>query len=381
MPRRPRHPGGERGAADAVADGVHLVRAAEFACDLHDGADAFGEVVVEAHVAHRGIRVLPARDVDVQALVEQVAHHALLRVEVEDVELVDPRRDDDHRLGMHLRLRGRVVDDLEQAVAEDHRAGRGGEVAADLEAIRVGHAHVAGLQVGEHVAPALHQALAAAVDELPQRERVGQQVVGGRHRVEPLAPPEGGAPALLARQPRSVVEHVLHVVGEGEVPLLDQVPGGGLGPHRIGEARVVGIGLDRVGAGQADGTPPGVPLQFPQRAAEAGDAFAELLRVHQPGHLGVQDGRGDAVGVGVCGEPVADRGDAAVEGAPVRHAVVAARALGGAAVCGEGRGRSGVGPFPASLRSVHDESPPYVPSAPGLRPEPEVLMASMLLRR
>jgi hypothetical protein len=50
-------------------------------------------------------------------------HQALLRVEVEDVELVDPRRDDDDGHGMHLLRRRRVVDDFQQAVAEHHRAG------------------------------------------------------------------------------------------------------------------------------------------------------------------------------------------------------------------------------------------------------------------
>ena len=60
---------------------------------------------------------------------------------------------------MHLRLRGRVVDDLEQAVAEDHRARRGAEVVADVEAVGIRHAHVARLQVGEHVLPALPQAV------------------------------------------------------------------------------------------------------------------------------------------------------------------------------------------------------------------------------
>ena len=392
--RRPGHPGGERGAADAVADRVHPLGSADLACHPHDLRDALRQVVVEADLAHRRVGVLPARDVDVQALVEQEAHHALPRVEVEDVELVDPGRDDHHRLGMHLRPGGCVVDDLEQAVAEDHRARRGGEVLADAEAVGVGHAHVARLQVGEHVLPALPQAVAAGVDELAQRDRVGPQVVGRRHRVEPLPPPERRAPALLAGQPRRLVEHVLDVVGEGEVPLLHQVPGGRIGPHRVGEAGIVGVRLDRVHAGKAERAPPGVPLQLPQVGAEAGEALAEFLRVHEPGHLCVQDGRGDAEGVGAGGEAVADRGDVAVNRASIGNAVLAVQAAiaairafrpargairVGLLVGGGGRCR----PFAAPSRSWHEDCLRAHPVRMGSLPYPDdcALVVEQSVRR
>jgi len=83
-------------------------------------------------------------------LVEPVTHHALLGVEVDYVELVDPRRDDDPRFGVNLVLCGRVMDHFDQAIPEDYSAGRRGQILADLEMVGVSHSNRAGSKVLKH---------------------------------------------------------------------------------------------------------------------------------------------------------------------------------------------------------------------------------------
>ena len=81
---------------------------------------------LDGDVIHRGVRVLPGHHEHGEALLGQVLHHAVLRLEVEDVELVDPGRHDQERPLEHgVRGRG-VLDQLHQVVAEDDLARRHG---------------------------------------------------------------------------------------------------------------------------------------------------------------------------------------------------------------------------------------------------------------
>ena len=72
------------------------------------------------------------------ALVDRPADEGFLRVEVEDVELVDPGRADQQRPLQHRLGRRLVLDDLGDVAARDHLARRHGDVLADLEARIVG---------------------------------------------------------------------------------------------------------------------------------------------------------------------------------------------------------------------------------------------------
>ena len=74
--------------------------------DVDRLAHALQQVVVEGGVGHARGRVFPADDEHGEALVQQVAHQALLLVEIEDVELVDPGRDDDQRHRVHSAVVG-----------------------------------------------------------------------------------------------------------------------------------------------------------------------------------------------------------------------------------------------------------------------------------
>ncbi len=290
----PRHVHREQRAADAVADGVHLVRAAQFARRAHRRVHALGDVVVEAGVAHVRAGILPAGDVDVEALREQVAHQALFRLEVEHVELVDPRRHDHDRRRPYPGGGRGVVDQLQQAVAQDHRAGRGRERGADMEIARLGHAHGARVHVVREDLEAAPQAVAARLHRLALRHRVGGEEIRRRHRVQPVAPPERGAAAFLGREPGRLEERVLHVPRVEQVPLLQQAPAGLARPDRVAEAQVVGLRQHHVGAVAARQLFQGMQLQRREVAGVAQRQFGQLLRVHQPGGVGVRDGRNDA---------------------------------------------------------------------------------------
>jgi hypothetical protein len=84
----------------------------------------------------------------------RIADHALLRVEIEDVELVDPGGDDDDGRLMHLLAGRRVMEDFEQPVAEHHLARRRRQVFANLEVAGIRHPDVPGLDIRQEVAEA-----------------------------------------------------------------------------------------------------------------------------------------------------------------------------------------------------------------------------------
>ena len=128
---------GERGceqrAADAVADDVALLDARLAAHRVGRRQDALLHVVLEGLVREVLVGVDPGDHEDGEALADQELDEALGRRQIEDVVLVDPGRHDQERPLAHLVGRGRVLDELQEVVLIDDLAGRGGEVAPDLE--------------------------------------------------------------------------------------------------------------------------------------------------------------------------------------------------------------------------------------------------------
>ena len=80
---------------------------------------------------------------------------------------------------MHLGGGRRVLDQLDQFVAEDHLAGRHGDGLADLEVLGAGRAHALhrALDVLEHVLQAAHQILPLLGLRQGQQLRIRRQVV------------------------------------------------------------------------------------------------------------------------------------------------------------------------------------------------------------
>jgi hypothetical protein len=210
-----------------MADGAQRIEHAEL------------QVVVHRQIVIGRVRVAPRQHVHRVPLCHQVAHQRVVRRQVEDVELHDPRRHDEHRLGVHgLRLR-RIADQLDQPVMEHHLARRRRQVAADGKARGLGLLRRVGLAGG--IAPAVNRALhlvcAGAVDQVLQHHRVGRQRVGRRQQTQPL-------PRKELRLLRVVRGHARHVCGLAPERLLvaetvAQRVERPLRPRRMAKARVV----------------------------------------------------------------------------------------------------------------------------------------------
>ena len=109
-----------------------------------------------------------------------IANQGIFRLQVEDVELVDARRDHQERLFIDLFGQRLVFEQLKVLVLEHHGAFGGGDVFTDLEDAFVGHRHMALLHVMKHVCQALGNALAPGFDGFFLRLGIERQKVAGR---------------------------------------------------------------------------------------------------------------------------------------------------------------------------------------------------------
>ena len=73
------------------------------------------------------------------ALADRVANERIFGLQIEDIKLVDARRDQQERLFINLGGQGLVFDELEKLVLENHSAFGGRHVLANLEQALVGH--------------------------------------------------------------------------------------------------------------------------------------------------------------------------------------------------------------------------------------------------
>ncbi|GBD41930.1 hypothetical protein HRbin39_01317 [bacterium HR39] len=237
--------GGER-AADAVADDVGVLFARLFADDVQRRQRALAHVVLEGDLAQRLVGIVPGDQEDGQPLFRRPAHEAVLRAHVKDVVLVDPGRHDQQRAPV-LRLGpGRVLDQLHQAVAEDHLARRGGEIAAELEQLVAGGADLqptaAALEVLEEIQEPPAQARPLRLPCAPQHHGIGGREVGRADGVqmEPEIEVELVAAVGIEAVHRAV--ELAEAPHRGGVGLADGVEGGILLPGRIGETPVALFG-------------------------------------------------------------------------------------------------------------------------------------------
>ena len=85
------------------------------------------------------------------ALIDRELDEGILRAKIEDVVLVDARRNDQQRPLVDLRRRWVVLDELDQLVAKHDLARRHAQVAADFERRFVGHRDAAAASVGDQI--------------------------------------------------------------------------------------------------------------------------------------------------------------------------------------------------------------------------------------
>ena len=173
-------------AAQAIAERLNLALGNNGADGVDGRHDAGFQVVVHAQVAVAGIGVFPRHDEHRVALAHEVGHQRIVRRQIKDVELHDPRRHDQNRLGKHgFGLRA-VLDQLDQGVAKHHLAGRDGDFLAWPKILGAGIRRVAGLaqRLAAQVLRALQQVGTAGFQGFGQHLRVGGQKVGRREHVQ-----------------------------------------------------------------------------------------------------------------------------------------------------------------------------------------------------
>ena len=146
---------------------------------------------------------------------------------------------------MHLRRGRRVLDQLDQAVAQHHPAGRRRHVAADHEILRARRRRPGerALQVVREDGLAARQVRSRLLDRALERHGIGRQLVARGEQVQPL--PRGEADDVLV-----VPLHSGHVAG-GRFPpalveqerLVPQVERPAA-PFQVGETAILRRGLD-----------------------------------------------------------------------------------------------------------------------------------------
>ena len=219
--------GAQQRAPQAVADEID---GALPGCLLHRverRQRTFEHVVVEALLREARVGVDPRQHEHAVALLHGPADEGVLLPQVEDVVLVDPRRDDDQRALVDFRGHRLILDQLHQVVLEHHLARRGRHVLAELERVLVGHRDAqlpaALLDVGEKIVQAAHQVLPAAGERFAQHLRVGQQEVRGGERIDVLPGKESDLSFRLGGQPPDLRDRPLDMARGDQVGLLDVV--------------------------------------------------------------------------------------------------------------------------------------------------------------
>ena len=163
-------------------------------------------VVVPGRLLEGAAGVAPGHHEDLQTLVQREADERVLRPQIEDVVLVDERRDDQQGPRVHVSSARRVLNELRHWILIDHRTRCDREVASDCEGALVAHLHAAAQRVGLEVLQPRHQARSARLRGKPQHFRVAAGEIGGSERVEVLAQREGQASVSVGGQLRGVYQ-------------------------------------------------------------------------------------------------------------------------------------------------------------------------------
>ena len=89
--------GGQERAANAIADRIDLAFSGGPFDDVEGSERAVAHVVFEAFLGEPGVRIHPGNDEHRESLVHAPLDEGFFRHQVEDIELVDPGRNDQDR--------------------------------------------------------------------------------------------------------------------------------------------------------------------------------------------------------------------------------------------------------------------------------------------
>ena len=284
----------EQRAPDAVTHRVYSLAAGDLTYHVRGFQETQVHVVLELGFFHRGVGILPTHDEDGEALLYEVVDHAVLWAHVEDIVLVDPGRDYEHRDFVDLLGLGLVLDQLYKFVAMNYFTGGYREVLSGLEGRVVGHAELALFEVFGQVAGAIGQALAASLHRAAQGFGVGDEEVHRGHRVHELLEVELELLFLFGVVAVCFFCFFEQVFGGEQVHLFQGLVVGVLVPLPGAEAVVALAGLDLLfllGGGEAprpgDSGAPG----FHSRGHETGVVFGGYLHsALGVGHLAHPEG-------------------------------------------------------------------------------------------
>ena len=238
---------GEQGAADAVADRVRGRLAGNLLDHVQRLQGAFLHVVGETALGEVLIGIDPGHAEDRHALVNAPLDERFVRGQVEDVELVDPGRDDQQRYLEDLFGRRRILDELHQFVLIDHLARGERQVGTDFKTRGIGLSDpkiaAAGLNVLRQHVHSTHEVFGIRGQGLAQQLRIGEHEVRGRNRIRNLPHIEFGLVALARVEPAGVRHQLVGPVGGQQIGLLEKIEELIGRPFGIGKAFVARIGL------------------------------------------------------------------------------------------------------------------------------------------
>jgi hypothetical protein len=254
--------------------------------------------------------VAPAHGEHLEALLDRELDEAPPRRQIEDVVLVDLRRDEKERPREHARRRRLVLDELEHLAAEDDLAGRRRQALADAErpAIDLRRQAAVLAQVVREVARAREQALAARRERVPERGRVAGEAVGRRQRLGDERQREATAHAAL-RIEMDLVHDALDPGAPGEIALHEAAVDRVFTERRVGPASVARVGRSLRAAegdiaelvahlGEHAADEPGLEQRAHPDAAGGGE---ELRAVERDQRVHHHRGDGEALGEGLGG--------------------------------------------------------------------------------
>ena len=171
------------------------------------------------------------------ALRNGIFHERVARAEIEQIVLVDAGRHDHKRRLLDLCGLRRVLNELDQLVLEHDRAGRGSEIAADLEGGFIHPRDAALLQILDQVLHAVGETLGAGLDRAADDFRIGRGEVRRAHRVDELPRIESKLEFRLVVDLR-LIDEVGQLLGAQQIGLLEQLVEWRMGPGVILEAPV-----------------------------------------------------------------------------------------------------------------------------------------------
>ena len=232
--------GGERGARDAIADGMDR-RHFQPLADRIDRFDLRSDIIVPHHLSHAFVGRFPGDHEHRDALLHRPAHKAFRRVEIENIEAVDPRREDHQRRGQHFVGHRCILDQLIERRLMDHLAGGDGDVFAQREGGRIGVAELAARQIGNQMLQPLDQAGTLGLDRLVQRHRIGQGKIGGRKRVGGHIEGKAQLLALFRRNGIGAVCQHGQLLSQHQISLVKQLEERLFAPGGVGKALVSAV--------------------------------------------------------------------------------------------------------------------------------------------